>query len=237
MSAIDRSYYTLLAAQPSFRSRVDRTRAWLRDRLRSLEYVSFSGGKDSVVLAHLCLSVDATLPLLCVDPGVPYHWTADERATIVAWARSIGHLEVFPWDKWGTTQAAGIADEAAYREAIHAQQFADVEVWAVDHGKTRRLTGMRIAEGGSRATFLRGCRGETAHTLHPLWQWSTDEVWAYLVSRRLPWLSIYDHLGPEARNGLVGRNGATRGRLVYLKRFYPEAFARACDLFPARDYV
>lgn len=238
MSAINRTFYQLHAAQPLFRSRVGRTLEWLRGRLRGDEYVSWSAGKDSMVLAHLCLTVDAALPILCSDVGVPYHWSAEDRDMMLAWCGANGWLvHLFPWDKWGTTNAAGIEDEDAYRRAVHAGQFVAVHVWAAEHGKSRRLDGMRVAEGGKRSIFLRSCRGETETSLHPLWQWSTDDIWAYAVSRGLPWLSIYDHLGPDARNGLVGRNGATSGRLVYLKRFYPKAFACACDLFPARNYV
>lgn len=238
VSQINVPYFRLLAAQPGFRSRVARTQAWLRARLRATDALSWSAGKDSMVLVHLCRTINPALPILCVDVGVPYHWSQDDADRLTAWCAAEGwDVRYFPWDKWGTTAAAITVDEAAYRKVIHAGQFADLEAWSTTHGYTRRVDGMRIAEHGARAIFLRRCRGETAKSLHPLWQWSTDEVWAYIVAHDLPWLSIYDHLGPQARNGLIGRNGSARGRLVYLKRFYPAAFRRACELFPARDYV
>lgn len=51
------------------------------------------------------------------------------------------------------------------------------------------------------------------------------------MSEGLPWLSIYDHVGPTARNGLIGRNGLEQGRLVYLRRYYPEAWRVAREMF------
>lgn len=235
---IDTTYYRLVAGQPAFVARVRRTLQWLEARLSPEDYVCWSAGKDSMVLAHLVRRLRSDRPIVCSDVGVPYHWSAEDRDRITAWTNAEGwHVQMFPWDKWGTTAAAQTADEAEYRRVVHRGQFAAIDAWAQAHGYRRRLDGMRIAEGGERAVFLRTCRGETPHSLHPLWQWSTDDVWAYLVAHAIPWLSIYDHLGPAARNGLIGRNGATRGRLAYLRRFYPEAFRRACELFNARDYV
>lgn len=191
-----------------------------------------------MVVAHLCRRVRPDVPILCTDVGVPYHWSQDDRDRIMTWCASVAwDVRMFPWDKWGTTRAAETRDEDDYRRVVHAGQFAELRAWAVEHGLTRRVDGMRIAEHGKREIFLRTNRGETPTSLHPLWQWSTDDVWTYIVAHDLPWLSIYDHLGPEARNGLIGRNGSARGRLVYLKKFYPMEFLRAAELFNARDYV
>jgi hypothetical protein len=47
----------------------------------------------------------------------------------------------------------------------------------------------------------------------------------------MPWLTIYDYLGPDARNGLIGRNEEAYGRLVYLRKYYPEAYRVAREVF------
>jgi 3'-phosphoadenosine 5'-phosphosulfate sulfotransferase (PAPS reductase)/FAD synthetase len=67
----------------------------------------------------------------------------------------------------------------------------------------------------------------TANTLCPLAEWSARDVWCCLVTHGLPWLTIYDHLGPAARNGIIGRNGEAHGRLVYLRKHYPAAYQEA----------
>jgi 3'-phosphoadenosine 5'-phosphosulfate sulfotransferase (PAPS reductase)/FAD synthetase len=238
VSKINRIFYRVCAAQPLYRSREARTLEWLRARLADDCYLSWSAGKDSMVMVHLCRRIRADLPILCSDSGVPFRWTAEDKAHIEAWTSAQGwDVRYFAWDKWGTTSAASTSEEDAYRKAVHAGQFTALKAWADEHGYTRRVDGMRAAEKGVREIFLLKCRGETPHSLHPLWQWSTDDVWTYTIAHGLPWLSIYDHLGPDARNGLIGRNGSVRGRLVYLKQHYPQAFLKACELFNARDYV
>lgn len=54
-------------------------------------------------------------------------------------------------------------------------------------------------------------------------------MWAYILERDLPWLGIYDALGPQARNGLIGRNGVEHGRMAFLRRHYPQAWRVARD--------
>lgn len=238
MSKINRLLYKLHAARAAYQVREARTLEWLRRRLDGHCYLSWSAGKDSMVMVHLCRRIREDLPILCADTGVPFRWTAEDKSSIEAWAMAQGWLvKYFRWDKWGTTAAASTADEEAYRKTVHAGQFTELKAWAEAHGYTRRVDGMRADEKGPREVFLLSCRGETPNSLHPLWQWSTDDVWTYTCAHGLPWLSIYDHLGPDARNGLIGRNGSTRGRLVFLKRYYPQAFLKACELFNARDYV
>lgn len=235
---IDRTYYRLRAASRAYRAREERTLEWLAPRLDDHCYLSSSAGKDSLVMAHLCLRVRPGLPVLTSDTGVPFRWTAEDKAKIESWMAAQGWItHSFPWDKWGTTQAASVLTEQEYRRTVHAGQFTALHAWAEAHGYTRRVDGMRASEMGGRRPFLLKCRGETARSLHPLWNWECDDVWCYLVRHNIPWLSIYDHLGPSARNGLIGRNGSSRGRLVFLKQFYPQAFRQACELFNARDFV
>src|SRR5690606_6337946 len=146
-----------------------------------------------------------------------YRWSEEDRERITAWTDEQGwEVRYFPWDKW-TQRTAEERDEVAYRKQVHAGQFTALQAWADERGYSRRVTGMRCAEGGSRRVMLAANRGESANTLPPLWNWSTEAVRTYLVRHDIPWHSPYDQLGPHARNGLSGKNGTQQGRLVYLK--------------------
>lgn len=235
-SKINRTYFRMRAAQRSYQAREQRMLKWIDERAADDCYVSWSAGKDSMVVAHAVHHLRSSLPLLMVDPGIPIHWTDEDRERMLAYADA-WPLTLFPWDKFGAGSAATETSEAKYRTAIHASMFDALTAYATGAGLTRRITGMRAAESRNRRILLASTRGETANTLHPIWDWSTEDVWTYLVRHDIPWLSIYDHLGPEARNGLIGKNGKQQGRLIYLKRYYPDAFRRACELFEARDYV
>lgn len=238
MSRIDTPYFRLKSRLPPHERRVGAAVRWLDARLDERCYVSWSAGKDSMVVAHLCVRLRPSIAVLMVDPGVPIHWTDEDRQRLLGFAhRADWNVQLFPWAKFANAVAVSATNEAAYRAAVHADQFRDLTAYAGAHGLARRVTGMRASESKARRLFLCGTRGETAHTLQPLWSWSTEDVWTYIIQQGLPWLSIYDHLGPEARNGLIGKNGREHGRLVYLKRFYPDAFRHACELFGARDHV
>lgn len=198
-------------------------------------YVGFSAGKDSAVIAHACARVWPSVPIAMVDPGVPTHWLEEERQEWVDYAATQGwRLEIFPWDKWGDLGIATAKDAASHADAAHRSMFADLYDWAAAEGRDHYVMGLRADE--SRGRKLRARRyglchehanGRTSHT--PIAWWSTDDVWCYIIKHGLPWLTIYDHLGPDARNGLIGRNGLQNGRLAYLRKYYPAAFRAARD--------
>lgn len=58
----------------------------------------------------------------------------------------------------------------------------------------------------------------------PVATWQVEDVWAYHITHGLPWLSIYDKMGPSARNGLVGRSGEEFGRIEFLRQHYPDVW-------------
>lgn len=233
-SKIDPMVYRLHARTPEYQAKERRLMSDLRRELDGRCYVSFSAGKDSAVCAHACHRVRPGIPILMSDPGCPTHWLEDERCAWVDYAKAHGwDLHLFAWDKW----ADGVADAdgASYRKAAHASQFVALGAWASLRGLSRRVMGLRAEESRTRRISLGTDRGSSATRLCPIGQWSNDDVWAYIVTRGLPWLSIYDHIGPSARNGLIGKNGDAHGRLAFLKLYYPEAYRLARTLFSADD--
>jgi 3'-phosphoadenosine 5'-phosphosulfate sulfotransferase (PAPS reductase)/FAD synthetase len=191
-------------------------------------YVSFSAGKDSAVIAHACHAAHPGIAILMIDPGCPTHWTEAERTAWLDYAAAQGwNLILFPWDKWGIDlQTESVTD---YQARIHEAMFEPIQRHAQGAGLTCKVMGLRAAESRNRRMSI-GVRGDhyeykdgTCAVL-PISSWLTADVWAYIVTNGLPWLSIYDYLGPEARNGLVGRSGEKFGRLEYLKQHYPDVW-------------
>ena len=225
-SKICRAEYLLRAKRTDYQVRERQLFSFLRRELNERCYVSFSAGKDSAVLAHACHSVMPGIPILMTDPGCPVHWTEQERQAWLDFAGMAGwNLRLFAWDKYAVARPT--ASAAAYRRSVHADQFSALSEWAREHGLSRRVMGLRREESRTRANVS----ASTANTLCPLSSWPVESVWCYLVSRGVPWLTIYDHLGPDARNGLIGRNGEARGRLAYLRQHFPEAYRTAREIF------
>lgn len=211
----------------------------MRQRDPAKTYVGFSAGKDSTVCAHACHQAHPGIAMLMVDPGCPTHWLEEERQFWVSYAEAQRWaLTLFPWDKWRlqTDQE----DISAYQATIHADMFHDLSRYADTHDLTTRVMGLRQEESRARGIML-ARKGPTylyADGKHgavcPLAQWRWQDVWAYLVRHNLPWLSIYDRLGPQARNGLVGRSGESQGRWEYLREAYPAVWrwARQQEIAP-----
>lgn len=240
MSAIDRDLYRLHARLPAFRRLVARTESLLDREMDEHTSVAFSAGKDSTVVADLCHRGRPGLPILCVDPGVPWHWTEAERRAWIDYAqRASWDLRLFPWDKWGTASVATAPDERAHQRAAHESMWAGMHAWQKEHGYTTVVMGLRAEEAPGRRKLImkRGCVYEyREHPVYrrailPIARWKTPDVWAYIVSRDLPWLTIYDLQGPDTRNGWIGRSGGSE-RQAQIKRHSPELVAAARSVLP-----
>lgn len=236
MSKIDRFYYHLIAGSPSYKKAHVALIMRLEEALDDTCYVSFSAGKDSSVVAHAAHRVRPGIPILMVDPGCPTHWMESERTRWMEYAYSNGwNLRLFPWDKWGCVD--GESDVKKATDKIHRNMFAELDEYAQQCRLTTRIMGLRSEESRGRRISTRhlGMDAELkdgTRRIIPISWWPSKFVWAYIVSNNLPWLDIYDYCGPDTRNGLIGVNGIERGRLHYLKRYFPEAWAMAKKVLP-----
>jgi 3'-phosphoadenosine 5'-phosphosulfate sulfotransferase (PAPS reductase)/FAD synthetase len=228
--------YRLLAKRAEYRRKRDSLISLLSSLDPAASYVSFSAGKDSSVIAHAAHAIFPSIPICMVDPGVPFHWTEGDRTTWSAFAAQAGwRLLQFPWDKWGAPGVAGAGSEKAHQRAAHASMFDDLQAWASAEGRPVVVMGLRAAESkartmdfAARGHIHRYASGERSRVL-PIATWTTDDVWTYIIEAGLPWLDIYAALGPDARNGMIGRSGIMHGRMAYLRRHFPEAWRVARD--------
>lgn len=144
-------------------------------------------------------------------------------------------LRLFAWDKWSAVD--GARDTADHQRRAHANMFSDMHAWMAANDYDQTITGMRADESRGRLMHVLA-RGKShtdragARWLMPLAGWSVTDVWAYLVSHGLPWLGIYDRMGPDARNGIIGRSGDRFGRAQAIHRHYPEYLSVARELVP-----
>lgn len=229
MTPLQLAAFNAHAQTAAYQRKLQQLQALIVERIDpQTSYVSFSAGKDSAVIAHAVQARYATIPILMVDPGCPTHWLDSEKAEWIDYAQSQGwRLTLFDWDKWGARRDQDSITD--YQQQIHADMFTDLQAYADSQGLTCRIMGMRAAESRNRRMNI-GRRGAVYQYANggmaclPIATWQTDDVWAYIVTHQLPWLGIYDTLGPNARNGLVGRSGEEYGRIEYLKQHYPDVW-------------
>ena len=172
----DRRFFLRWAEQPEYLSR---RREALRITANAFEkgrpYVAFSGGKDSTVLLHMARMMRRDT--------VAYHYDYGEKMPrkyfdeIVNVARSIGVNEL----------VIGERTESLRRD------FHDNEERMKARGFDSVLVGLRSGESCARSVKISaGYRYGTIPEVYPLAGFTANDIWAYMTSENVRYLSYYD---------------------------------------------
>ncbi len=146
-------------------------------------YVSFSGGKDSTVLTHLALSLNKDVPI--------WHWDYGDdlmprpiESEVLNNLESLGAVNVVV----NKRQGDGADTSSGYKQ-FFGQIDENKKVYGWDMG----LIGVRREESNRRKQKYKYYFQEG--DCYPLLNWSSDDVWAYIVSNDLPYPDVYDYYG------------------------------------------
>lgn len=217
-------------------------------------YVSWSGGRDSTVVVDLARRADPTIPVVWFNSGLefpdtgPYitrlaeRWNlnlhvidADPDAlSIMAAAGSWDHSRPANWDAPDLHHAL-ITEPARKARA----RFGHAELW-----------GLRAYESKARRALLTPHAGQITRAdgtvaYSPIWDWHDIDVDAYLHRHDIPEHPAYTLLrraGATKRDLRVGLavdgNNLHHGRVVWLRRIYPDEYARIEKVLPRiREWV
>lgn len=202
--------------------------------------VALSGGKDSLVTLAIVRSVLPTVEVL---------WTDDE----LEYAETVAHIERLEreWELDLTVRLSPATHAGWFRpwsarpywreprpDAIASDGVA-TRKWQAGRGHDLVFTGLRAQESRRRSEHLR-LNGPIYRTSHgwracPLWDWSADEVWAYIAGRELPYNPVYDRLatiGVERDKQRVGPLPLARG--ADLAAGWPDMWSRLIKRYGSR---
>ena len=199
-------------------------------------YVSWSGGKDSTVVADLVHAVAPEVPILRLTHGVDYPET-------ITYCSHVAEVRGWPY----VVGVAGDAETYLRRvdtdETDNSSYLGDATA-ALGYRPDGFLYGLRAQESRDRAVHLASRRGawttrDGLRGCAPIWQWSPLDVWAYLAAHDLPANPVYARLAqlgaPEdaMRVGfLVGGAGARMGRYRWLRAGWPAEWERMAARLP-----
>ena len=156
--------------------------------------VSFSGGKDSTAMLHLVLQQKPDVTVWHWDYG-PAFVPREVQAEIENLARRLGVPQL-------RIETSGIywRDGRKAKNVFYRVYFGFVAPRLLQEGYDCVFVGIRADESLKRKRRIAANRSLTAiREAWPLAKWRWLDVWAYLVSNNVPYLSLYD-----SRAELVG---------------------------------
>lgn len=252
--------YLFASKLPAFKKKVEKSLFAIQ---RALTYsgqwaLNFSGGKDSTVLADLLSRCDWH------GKGMYFKYSEyenpEENDKQAEWAcqnygYDIQKLKCYgSYDAWKEVGHFFVAPRTQ-REKVAAQKcksgFKKVSTNFMNkNGLQNEFMGLCKDESNSRRISLsmRGSlyftKARAGYTCCPLADWTAQDIWAYIVSHNLPYLSIYDipyYSREKIRNELTIIYCPVlllHGEFLQYRLAYPELYAKLQKEFPeVREYA
>lgn len=239
----------LYAKTREHRAKIERAERVIVDALSlaSSWYVALSGGKDSTCVLDLVRRQAPETPAVTSIS----RWRLPETT---AYLESVPNLALVADD-----ESHGLDWAANWDSQEQAAKEMPAATWTADHPQRRSLgrseagcfLGLRADENRTRRLLLRSrgplyfCETTGKHHCHPLAWWTVQDVWAYVLSREIPYSRAYDvldHIGVPLERQRIGEFAIDRalgyGQLAILKRGWPQVWNQYAAAHPeARAYV
>lgn len=237
--------YELWSKTGAFRRKLSAAHECIATATRERFVVCSSWGKDSCALLGLVLDVVGDgFPV--VHLRSPYELPGYEHV-VESFSRRC-HVHTVDTSKTLTEYVSWLQRHGLHYEREQARESGkrgkrdELLEWVRSSGYSVQLLGMRAEESKGRRQCFRA-RGLTypAHGLtvcNPIGWWTTRDVWAYLVSRGIPWHRLYDcethgETRETLRNGgWLSVHGCNDARIPWLRRHFPEQYRALRDAFP-----
>lgn len=142
-------------------------------------YLSFSGGKDSTVMLHLVMQYDTNIYVYHRYDRAGLHKYEREVINI---AETIGAKNLHVFDYWQDTRPLE----------------GDIAVELQSKGYNATFVGLRKEESARRRRRIKANNYLILGFKEwwPLADWRWLDIWAYVISNNLPYVSLYDERAP-----------------------------------------
>lgn len=241
--------HALRANLTTTRQRFTHAQDTLRDHLtRHRGYIAWSGGKDSTAVVHLTTALQPDIPVVWFDSGIEYPETRDYihhlahqwELNLHTFTPRTNPLTILT----GSGSFTHTPHSQTHTSDLHSVLVAEPSQRAHNTFGPGEITGTRAYEAaGRRALFARTHgtyeRSDGVHVCAPVWNWSSNDIGAYLHARSIPENPVYQRLrdlgAPEwaQRVGvLVDGNAAEYGRFTWLRLGWPDLWSTLTEELP-----
>lgn len=247
MPDIERAAYLAHARSPVFARRAKEAEVTLRRAAEAGAVVIMSSwGKDSVVLCDIACRLWERPTILHIAssyriPGwesVQDHFASRANLHVIEPSRTLE--ETIEW-----LREVGLPHERTKAQQMRVVKTIKKDVgasWCKEHGYAVQALGLRADESKARRDWLRRVgtlyEAQGVKIVAPLAWWSARDVWAYIVSRGLPYHPMYDlqtdgvTRETQRNTGWLSTDGAHDGRIAWLRRHYTELYRALAAHFP-----
>lgn len=199
----------------------------IKDRIRDINIVSYSGGKDSTVTLELVLEAlkgtDKQLIIMTADTllEIPFYqeYVNRNRLAIQSYIDSEGInarmiTVIPPWDKTFWVSVLGKGYPSSHHSFKWCTQQLKIDpITAMTEALTKGVeymvfVGIRQAESARRAKTYKD-KDFRPNNYAPILYWSTQEVWTHLLTEPCPWgnheelVKVYKYASDECVYGDV----------------------------------
>ena len=179
--------FQMWSATERFRQKVEEAAVIIKKALKQYEkpYVAFSGGKDSTCVLSLVLEQKKDVMVFHWDYGkyMPYWVEYEVRKN----AKKIGARDI----RIGTSRR--YKDEHYKGPVWYKVFFGAIVPALLNDGFDSVFVGLRMEESAGRKNRIQNDVSLTRmKEFFPIYNWTWMDVWAYIVSRNLPYSVIYD---------------------------------------------
>ncbi len=255
MTEDEKEIYMLHSKTKGYRHRIDgamQTAKKAISEIKGIHSLSYSGGKDSTVMLDICMKCGFKGELIQFfyseyeNPAMNLDM-ADIQSK--KYALELHRIKCFSskeaWDEAGRFFVVPSNDlEKSLVRRVGTDFGKQAKRLSEDRGYSLQFIGMRKAESKQRRMTI-GSRGLTYYaktrdsfTCCPIGKLTDDDIWAYIVSNHLPYISCYDNPlfdRRKIRNELTyfcARKAVFQGVVETYKFIYPEIFAELRKRYP-----